>query len=34
MLVTDVGGYDLPEPNGPYQAIQLTSKMNWSRFGH
>lgn len=26
ILVTDVGGYDLPEPNGPYQALQFTAK--------
>jgi hypothetical protein len=25
LLVTDVGGYDLPEANGPYQAVQLTA---------
>jgi hypothetical protein len=26
LLVTDVGGYDLPEPNGPYQAMLLTAQ--------
>lgn len=25
LLVTDIGGYDLPETNGPYQAMQLTA---------
>jgi hypothetical protein len=25
LLVTDVGGYDLPELHGPYQAMQLTA---------
>lgn len=24
LLVTDVGGYDLPDPGGPYSAIGLT----------
>ena len=26
LLVTDVGSYDLPEPNGPYQAMLLTAQ--------
>jgi len=26
VLVTDIGGFDLPEPNGPYQAVQLTAQ--------
>ena len=26
LLVTDVGGYDLPETHGPYQATQLTAR--------
>jgi hypothetical protein len=25
VLITDLGGYDLPEPNGPYAAIALSS---------
>jgi hypothetical protein len=25
LLVTDIGGFDLPELHGPYQAMQLTA---------
>ena len=26
VLVTDIGGFDLPEPNGPYQVVPLTAQ--------
>lgn len=26
VLVTDIGGYDLPEPGGPYAAMHLSSR--------
>lgn len=26
VLITDIGGYDLPEPGGPYSAMHLSSR--------